>query len=160
MSQQISVKAAETIFRRLKEALGGRISPRRVLELNAKALRAAGVSGQKVSYLRDLAEKWTDRTITPQHFSRLSDEEIIETLTQVRGIGRWTAEMFLIFSLTRLDVLPVDDLGFQRAVQLAYGYRSLPAARTIRRIAEHWRPYRSIATWYLWRSLDNGLMKG
>ncbi len=160
VSQQISVRAAETIFGRLKKALGGKVSPRRFLALDVSTLRACGVSGQKASYLKDLAQKWLDGTIKPLRFIRMDDEEVIEMLTQVRGVGRWTAEMFLIFSLNRPDVLPVDDLGFRQAVQLTYGYHTLPAVRTLRRIAEPWRPYRSIATWYLWRSLDNGLMKG
>ena len=160
VSQQISVKAAETIFRRLKEKMRGRVTPGQLLTLSADDLRNVGVSGQKSSYLRDLAEKWIDGTILPRRFSRMDDEAIIAMLTQVRGIGRWTVEMFLIFSLNRLDVLPVDDLGFQRAMQRVYGFRALPSTRTVRRIAEPWRPYRSIATWYLWRSLDNGLMKG
>lgn len=160
VSQQISVKAAETIFRRLKVKMQGRVTPGQLLKLSVDDLRSAGVSGQKSSYLRDLAEKWVDGTILPRRFSRMDDEAIIAMLTKVHGIGRWTAEMFLIFSLNRLDVLPVDDLGFQRAVQHSYGCRAFPSARTIRRIAEPWRPYRSIATWYLWRSLDNELKKG
>ncbi len=124
-------------------------------------LRSAGLSRQKRRYLLDLARKVSSLavggaggTLNLKRISRLLDEEVIEQLTRVKGIGRWTAEMFLIFCLKRLDVLPVDDLGLQKAVQKAYGFRSLPAARTIRRIGEAWRPYRSIATWYLWQSLN------
>ncbi|MBC6949164.1 DNA-3-methyladenine glycosylase 2 family protein [candidate division KSB1 bacterium] len=110
----------------------------------------AGVSRQKMGYLRDLSEKWQAGVINPRRFARLNDEEIIDILTQVKGIGRWTAEMFLIFSLGRLDVLPVDDLGFRNAIKKAYRLRKLPEAKRIQKMAEKWRPYRSLATLYLW----------
>ncbi len=117
-------------------------------------LRSAGLSRQKRRYLLDLARKVSNGELDLRRISRLPDEEVIEQLTRVKGIGRWTAEMFLIFCLKRLDVLPVDDLGLQKGVKRAYGFRSLPATRTVRRIGEAWRPYRSIGTWYLWQSLN------
>jgi DNA-3-methyladenine glycosylase II len=155
LSQQLSVKAAATIFGRFKEKLRGRIAPEKILRLTAPQFRAAGISRQKTAYLRDLAAKWQNGAIAPRRFVKMSDEEVIAALTQVKGIGRWTAEMFLIFSLLRLDVLPVDDLGFRKAVQAAYKLRKLPEAKRLTEIAACWRPYRSIATWYLWASLDN-----
>lgn len=155
LSQQLSVKAAATIFKRFKEKLNGRVTPEKILQLRAPQFRAVGISRQKTSYLRDLAENWQDRRLAPRRFMKMNDEEVIATLTQVKGIGRWTAEMFLIFSLLRPDVLPVGDLGFRNAVQRAYGLRKLPAAKRLEQIAINWRPYRSIATWYMWASLDN-----
>jgi DNA-3-methyladenine glycosylase II len=108
-----------------------------------------------MAYLRDLAAKWNDGCINRRRFARMSDEEIIAALTQVKGIGRWTAEMFLIFSLLRPDVLPVGDLGFRKALQITYKLRKLPEAKRIEQITAKWKPYRSIGTWYLWASLDN-----
>jgi DNA-3-methyladenine glycosylase II len=108
-----------------------------------------------MAYLRDLAAKWNDGCINPRQFIKMSNDEIIAALVQVKGVGRWTAEMFLIFSLLRPDVLPVDDLGFRKALQIAYKLRKLPEAKRIEQIAEKWKPYRSVATWYLWASLDN-----
>jgi DNA-3-methyladenine glycosylase II len=155
LSQQLSVKAAATIFKRFKEKLGGRVAPENILGLTDAQFRAAGVSRQKMAYLRDLAMKWQDGAIAHQRLAKMRDDEVIHALTQVKGIGRWTAEMFLIFSLMRPDVLPVDDLGFRKAVQLAYKLRKLPNAGKIEQIAESWKPYRSVATWYMWASLDN-----
>jgi DNA-3-methyladenine glycosylase II len=155
LSQQLSVKAAATIFKRFKEKLGGRVTPENILQLKDAQFRGAGVSRQKMSYLRDLAAKWQDGVIAHRRFAQMQDGEIIQALTQVKGIGRWTAEMFLIFSLLRPDVLPVDDLGFRKALQSAYQLRKLPSAGKIEQIAASWKPYRSIATWYLWASLDN-----
>jgi DNA-3-methyladenine glycosylase II len=155
LSQQLSVKAAATIFKRFKEKLGGRITPEGILQLTTRQFRAAGISRQKTAYLRDLAAKWGASGLATRRFAKMSDEEVIAALTQVKGIGRWTAEMFLIFSLLRPDVLPVDDLGFRKAAQLAYKLRKLPEAGRLTKIAACWRPYRSIATWYLWASLNN-----
>jgi DNA-3-methyladenine glycosylase II len=155
LSQQLSVKASATIFNRFKEKLGGRITPEGILKLTAPQFRSVGISRQKMTYLRDLAAKWSNGAIDHHRFSQMSDEEVIAALTQIKGIGRWTAEMFLIFSLLRPDVLPVDDLGFRKAVQNAYKLRKLPEAKKIEHIAEKWKPYRSIATWYMWASLDN-----
>lgn len=155
LSQQLSVKAAATIFKRFKEKLGGRVTPENILQLQDAQFRGVGVSRQKMSYLRDLAGKWQNGVIAHRRFAGMPDDEVILALTQVKGIGRWTAEMFLIFSLLRPDVLPVDDLGFRKALQIAYKLRKLPSAGKIEQITESWKPYRSIATWYLWASLDN-----
>lgn len=155
LSQQLSVKAAATIFNRFKEKLGGRVTPENILQLRLPQFRAVGISRQKTGYLRDLAENWQAGRLAPQRFIKMDDEEVIVALTQVKGIGRWTAEMFLIFSLLRPDILPVGDLGFRNAVQRAYGLRKLPEAKRLDQIAMCWRPYRSIATWYLWASLKN-----
>lgn len=155
LSQQLSVKAAATIFKRFKEKLDGRVTSENILELTDAQFRAAGVSRQKMAYLRDLAVKWQNGVIVHRRLAKMRDDEVIQALTQVKGIGRWTAEMFLIFSLMRPDVLPVDDLGFRKAVQIAYKLRKLPSAGKIEQLAESWKPYRSVATWYMWASLDN-----
>lgn len=155
LSQQLSVKAAATIFARFQGLLAGRILPGMIMELQDEQFRGAGISRQKMSYLRDLSSKWQLGFINPRRFAYMNDEQVIAMLTQVKGIGRWTAEMFLIFSLRRLDVLPVGDLGFRNALQKAYGLRKLPEAKRITTLAEKWKPYRSIATWYLWASLNN-----
>jgi len=154
LSQQLSIKAAATIFRRFKELLNNKVEPAGILQLADAQFRGAGISRQKMGYLRDLAQKWSDGHIKHRRFTKMSDEEVIAALTQVKGIGRWTAEMFLIFCLGRLDVLPVGDLGFRNAIRRAYGLRRDPKPEKIERIAEAWRPYRSIATWYLWASWD------
>ena len=154
--QQLAYKAAQTIARRFRKLFGngdGRLPrPDELLRAPRAKLRAAGLSRQKIGYMRDLAQKAADGALRLGRFARLSDDAVIENLTQVKGIGRWTAEMFLIFSLDRPDVLPVDDLGLQYAIKDAYGPRALPSAERIRKLAEPWRPYRTIATWYLWRS--------
>lgn len=155
LSQQLSVKAAATIFSRFKEKLGGRVTPHKILQWRASQFRAVGISRQKARYLRDLSENWQSGYLTPRQFMKMNDEEVIVALTQVNGIGRWTAEMFLIFSLLRPDILPVGDLGFRNAVQRAYRLRKLPEAKRLTQIAACWRPYRSIGTWYMWASLDN-----
>lgn len=155
LSQQLSTKAAATIRTRFKSLLNGSSKAAGILQLQDEQFRGAGVSRQKMGYLRDLSEKWQAGVINPRRFARLNDKEIIDILTQVKGIGRWTAEMFLIFSLGRLDVLPVDDLGFRNAIKKAYRLRKRPEAKRIQKMAEKWRPYRSLATLYLWESLDN-----
>ncbi len=155
LSQQLSIKAATTIFRRFRELLDGKIESTAILNLSDEQFRSVGISRQKMGYLRDLSQKWNDGHINPRRFAKMSDEEVIAALTQVKGIGRWTAEMFLIFCLGRLDVLPVGDLGFRNAVKRTYGLRRDPTPEKIAQIAEAWRPYRSIATWYFWESWDN-----
>lgn len=155
-SQQLSVKAAATIIGRVA-ALGGgsgRPGPAQILAAGEDTLRACGLSGAKTRYLRDLATRWTDGTLRPEHLAELPDEAFIAELTQAKGVGRWTAEMLLIFSLDRPDVLPVDDLGLRNAVQRAYGLPARPGRAELERVAEPWRPFRSVATRYLWRSLD------
>lgn len=153
--QQLALKAAQTIaarFRQLYATDGhGRLpSPAELLRTPRRKLRGAGLSRQKIGYLRDLAEKAATGKLLLGRFARLSDEEVIANVTQVKGIGRWTAEMFLIFCLGRRDVLPVDDLGLQYGFKLAYGLRRLPSATWMTRTAEPWRPYRTVGTWYLW----------
>jgi DNA-3-methyladenine glycosylase II len=118
-------------------------------------LREAGLSGQKVRYLRDLCVRIDNGTLSLNALDRMSDDQVIEALTRVKGIGRWTAEMFLMFRLQRPDVLPVGDLGIVKAVQRAYGFRSVPSPARLLRLGESWRPYRSVACWYLWASLNN-----
>lgn len=127
--------------------------PARFLQATDDELRAAGLSRQKMGYLRDLSEKFGAGELSEDEFDVLDDEAVIERVTLVKGIGRWTAEMFLMFSLGRPDVLPVDDLGVRRGMELTYGLKELPKPEMMREIAEPWRPYRSVGTWYMWRAL-------
>jgi 3-methyladenine DNA glycosylase/8-oxoguanine DNA glycosylase len=152
--QQITGKAAATIHGRLRAAAGRRHPrPRDVEALSDAALREAGLSRQKISYLRDLSRK-AQNGLPLARLHRLGDDAVVDALTGVKGIGRWTAEMFLMFRLGRPDVLPVDDYGIRKAMQRAYRKRSLPKPDWMRRAAAPWRPYRSVASWYLWRSLE------
>jgi DNA-3-methyladenine glycosylase II len=153
VGQQISVKAADSIWARF-EAFSGNVAPERVAALDAGGLAACGLSRRKVEYLQDLAGHFADGRIRPARWKNRDDETVIAELTDVRGIGRWTAEMFLIFNLRRPDVWPVDDIGLQKAVALHYldGVRPTPVA--LRRHGERHAPWRTVATWYLWRSLD------
>jgi DNA-3-methyladenine glycosylase II len=154
VGQQISVSAAASVWNRLLAA-APRLAPEAVLALAPERLRACGLSGRKVEYVRDLAQRFADGAIHVHRWPEMDDEAIIDELVRVRGIGRWTAEMFLMFSLLRPDVLPVDDLGLQRAVAIHYFFVDDRApAPVIRDVAERWRPWRSVATWYLWRSLE------
>jgi DNA-3-methyladenine glycosylase II len=153
VGQQISLKAAQSVWDRLSHRLVD-ITPASVGGARLSALRACGLSGQKASYLRDLARSFCDGTLDAARWDGLEDEALIAELTAVKGIGRWTAEMFLMFHLMRPDVLPLADLGLQRAMRIHYNRgRTLSAAR-MRRIGTTWAPWRSVATWYLWRSLD------
>ena len=157
MSQQISVHAARAIRARVA-ALGdenGFPNPAQILNLSDEKLRGAGLSANKVLALRDLARHFEEGKIAPEKFAALDDEEIIAALIPVRGIGRWTAEMFLIFSLGRPDVMAVDDWGLRSAAQRLYELSAPPKAAEFRALAEPWRPFRSVASWYLWRSLEN-----
>jgi DNA-3-methyladenine glycosylase II len=153
VGQQISVKAAQSVW----EKLSGRLSPvtpASVYHARPTTLKACGLSGQKAAYLKDLASKFLDGTLDATRWHALDDEPLIAELTRVKGIGRWTAEMFLMFHLVRPDVLPLADLGLQRAMRLHYNRgRALSDAR-MRRIGAAWTPWRTVATWYLWRSLD------
>jgi DNA-3-methyladenine glycosylase II len=153
VGQQISVKAAQSVWDRLSDRLGA-VTPVSLSRSRKPTLRGCGLSGQKVSYLKELASNFLDGTLDAARWHALDDEALILEMTQVRGIGRWTAEMFLIFHLARPDVLPLADLGLQRAMRLHYNRgRTLSDAR-MRRIGAVWSPWRSVATWYLWRSLD------
>ena len=156
VGQQLSTKAARTIYERLTEVFGGRTpTPRELLDTDPDVIRAAGLSRAKVAYLRDLAEHVEDRELDLELLPELSDEEISEQLTAIKGLGQWTVDMFLIFHLGRPDVLPVGDLGIRRAVQVGLGLADLPKPAELEAIAEPWRPYRSLACLYLWNSLDN-----
>jgi DNA-3-methyladenine glycosylase II len=153
VSQQLSTKAADTIGRHLLEAVGKEgLTPRAILKLSEEQMRAAGLSAAKVRSVRDLAEKVHTKVVPLDDLEQRGDEEVIEHLLPVVGIGRWTAEMFLIFCLGRLDVLPVADLGLRHGVRDQYRLREAPDKARLVELAEPWRPYRSIATWYFWRS--------
>jgi DNA-3-methyladenine glycosylase II len=156
VGQQLSTKAARTIYERVTDHFGGHTpSPQQLLEADPEDIRAAGLSRAKVSYLRDLAEHVEAGEIDLEHLIELPDEEVSAQLTAVKGLGQWTVDMFLIFHLGRPDILPVGDLGIRKAAQLAYGLGELPDAKELERIAQPWRPHRSLACLYLWRSLDN-----
>jgi len=154
ISQQISVKAADAIMGRLRAALqaeaNSTISPEALLLLEEDTLRAVGLSPQKMRYIRDLTERVANGQLDLERLSELDDEAVISELVKVKGIGRWTAEMMLIFSLGRPDVLPVDDLGFLEGVREAYSLEIRPTPQEMRERGEVWRPYRTFATWYMW----------
>ena len=152
--QQLSGKAAGTIHGRYLALFPEAPTPRAVLDAEVAHLRGAGLSGAKVAALRDLASAAVDGRVTLPIPHRLSDEEIVERLVTVRGIGPWTAQMFLMFHLRRPDVLPLGDLGFRTGAKRLYGLRGDPSPARLERLAEPWRPWRSVAVWYLWRSLD------
>ncbi len=154
VGQQLSVRAASAIRARLAAALagGGALTPAALLAAGVETLRELGLSRAKAVYVTDLATHVASGALDLASLDRLPDEAVIARLTQVKGIGRWTAEMFLIFSLGRPDVLPVDDLGFRAAVRRHYGLPAPPPAAVLRALAEPWRPYRTFGTWYLWRS--------
>lgn len=153
VGQQISVKAAQSVWNRFA-GVAVEIVPGRILELKATQLRACGLSARKCEYISDLAQRFTDGHVHVHRWPAMSDEDVIDDLTQVRGIGRWTAEMFLMFNLLRPDVLPLGDLGLQKGIRLAYHQGRKISLKTMRSRGEIWRPWRSVATWYLWRSLD------
>lgn len=153
--QQLSGKAAATILGRVHGLYGGRApTPRQLLDTQDGTLRGAGLSTQKLGYLRDLATRVDDGRLPVAKLGRLSDAEAIEVLTGVKGIGRWSAQVYLMFRLGRPDVLPEGDLGIQKAIQRAYGLRKLPDPARVQRIGAPWAPHRTLASWYLWRSLD------
>jgi DNA-3-methyladenine glycosylase II len=159
ISQQLSTKAAATIAARFDALHGGVPTPDRVAATPDDTLRGVGLSGQKLAYIRDLCRRVADGSLPLHTLDRMTDAEVVEALTEVKGVGRWTAEMFLMFRLHRPDVLPVGDLGIVKAVQKAYRLRSQPTPDRLVRLGESWRPYRSVACWYLWASLDNVPMK-
>ena len=151
--QQLAGAAAAAIHRRFVALFDGGLSPEAVLALSQRRLRTAGLSGSKAASIRDLAAKVADGTVPLDHISRFSDEEIITRLSVVRGIGRWTAEMFLIFQLRRLDVWPVDDYGVRKGYSLAYGLRELPTPKQLQVEGERFRPYRTVPAWYCWQAV-------
>lgn len=153
--QQLSTKAATTIHDRLIGAMPGSTpTPSALSSLTDAQLRTAGISRQKAGYLRDLSDKVGAGTVPLDALDTMTDDEVIAALTKVKGIGQWTAEMFLIFRLQRPDVLPLGDLGIVNAIQKAYRLRKKPTPDRMRKLGEAWRPYRSVASWYLWRSLE------
>lgn len=152
--QQLHGKAAATIFGRLLTACDACLTPESVLKLSIEQMRACGLSKQKLSYIRDLAEKTISGDVNFEQLPAMNDEDVIEHLTRVKGIGRWSAQMFLMFALRRPDVMPVVDLGINMAIKRAYRKRKVPKPPQVLKIAEPWRPYRSVACWYLWRSMD------
>lgn len=156
VGQQLSTKAARTIYERMTQLYGGKTpTPEQIIATDPDDLRAAGLSRAKAAYLRDLAEHIVDGELPVNDLAELPDDEVYEVLTAVKGLGRWTVDMFMIFHLGRPDVLPVGDLGIRRAVQINYGLEDLPKPDEMERIAEPWRPHRSLASLYLWESLDN-----
>jgi DNA-3-methyladenine glycosylase II len=156
VGQQLSVAAARTIYGRFTELFGGRTpTPEELLEVDHDALRAVGLSGAKARYVRSLAEHVVSGELELERLDELSDERVTAEVTAVKGLGQWTADMFLIFHLGRPDVLPVGDLGVRRAVERLYGLEALPSAAELEALGERWRPHRSLAALYLWESLDN-----
>jgi DNA-3-methyladenine glycosylase II len=159
-SQQVSTAAAASMFGKFKKLFpGGRPTPGRVLgvfERDEEVIRACGLSRQKRGYLRDLSERFDRREIPVNKFPGMTDEEVIQALLPIKGVGRWTAEMFLIFVMNRPDLLPVDDLGVRRGVQVFYGMGELPTKEETLAVGEAWRPWRTVATWYLWRGQGQG----
>ena len=156
ISQQLSTKAAATIHGRVLELFDGRTpTPAELLAVEPERLRACGLSGRKVEYVRDLATHVESGELELDRLDELSDEDVVAEITAVRGFGRWSAEMFLMFFLARPDVLPVGDLGIRRAVELAYGLDELPGPEELTKLGEPWRPHRTLACMYLWESLDN-----
>ena len=153
VGQQISVAAAQSVWNRFA-LLVSVVEPEKVLKAKTKDLRACGLSARKCEYISDLARRFADGHVHVHKWPAMGDEEVIADLVQVRGIGRWTAEMFLMFNLLRPDVFPLDDLGLQKGLRLAYHRGRRVSIGTLRRRGETWRPWRSVATWYLWRSLD------
>jgi len=159
IAQQISTKAADSIFLKFNGLFNGDSpNPDRVKGLTVSSLRSVGLSRQKVAYLKDLSEKFLNKSIRPHKLPYLSNEEVSSLLTNVYGIGPWTAEMFLIFSLNRMDVLPVGDLGFQAGVKKIYGMRKMPSDKKLRALGKSWSPLETVAVWYVWRAIDENII--
>jgi DNA-3-methyladenine glycosylase II len=156
VGQQLSTKAAASIWAKLLDQFGGKTpTPEQILRKRRTTLRKAGLSNAKVEFIRDLAAHIKDGSLDLKRLAKLPDEDVIAELIEVKGIGQWTAEMFLIFHLGRSDVVSVGDLGIRRATQIAYGMKELPGPEELEKLAEKWRPHRTLACLYLWRSLDN-----
>lgn len=152
--QQLSGRVASVILGRLVDAVGGEVTPANILKLRPARMRKLGLSGQKTAYIRDLARHTRDGAIVFEELPALPDAEVIERLTKVKGIGVWTVHMFLMFALRRVDVLPTGDLGIRNAIRKAYNLPEMPAPKDVEAMAERWRPYCTVASWYLWRSLE------
>lgn len=153
VGQQVSVMAAAAIFARVQAATD--MEPRRMLALSDGELKALGLSRQKIRYVRDLAGKFAANPGVYEHLDRLSDEEVIQELTAITGVGVWTAQMFLMFTLVRLDVFAPDDVGLQRGMKNLYGWETIPPRAELAQTAARWKPYRTVAAWHLWKSLHN-----
>jgi len=154
ISQQITTSAADAIFKRFKKLYPRFPTAPEILSTRKSELRVAGLSGMKIEYLTDLARNVEGGRLDLKSLSKMKDEDVIVHLTHVKGIGRWTAEMFLIFSLGRQDVFPADDLGLRKGVQMLFSLPEIPKPREVEKLGERWKPYRTIATWYLWKSLQ------
>lgn len=155
ISQQVSVKAADSIYKKLQSGIGGKMLPQNIAHCSADDLRAFGVSPQKAKYLLDLSHHFIHEKHRFAHLSELDDEEVIEALVQIKGIGKWTAQMFLMFTLGRPNVFAPDDLGIRNAMMRLYGWKEIPAKEKMERKAKAWAPYKTIACRYLWKSLNN-----
>jgi DNA-3-methyladenine glycosylase II len=154
VGQQISVSAAQAVWDRMVIAVGKKVTPARILAATPETLRAAGLSGRKVEYIRDLADHFASGRLHANQWRDMDDESVIRELSTIRGIGRWTAEMFLIFNMIRPDILPLDDIGLIKAISLNY-FSGEPVSRhEAREVAANWAPWRTVATWYMWRSID------
>lgn len=154
-SQQLSTKAADTIWGRYAALFEGPISPEKALEIEISSMRAAGLSQAKSSYIHNIAQFWLENDLHDESFDDLSDDDIGEKLITIKGVGRWTADMFLIFALGRPDILPVGDLAIRKSAQKLYNLKELPVPKKLEKLAKPWRPYRSVACWYLYKFLDN-----
>lgn len=154
ISQQLATGAAEAIFKRFKSLYPKFPTASEILSTRKSKLRLVGLSGMKIEYLKDLARHIEQEKLDMKSLVKMSDEDVIASLTQVKGIGRWTAEMFLIFSLGRQDVFPVDDLGLRKGVKRVFSLPDIPKPKEVEKIGQRWKPYRTIATWYLWKSLQ------
>jgi DNA-3-methyladenine glycosylase II len=153
--QQLSGRVASVIYGRLHQAVAGQMTPESILKLRPARMRKLGLSTQKTAYIRDLARHTRDGAVVFEELPALSDGDVIERLTMVKGIGVWTAHMFLMFALQRTDILPTGDLGIRTAMRKAYGLPEMPQPSDMEQIATRWRPYCSVASWYLWRSLES-----
>jgi DNA-3-methyladenine glycosylase II len=153
IGQQLSGQVADIIFKRFEKAVGGKITPEAVLETSGQKLRDCGMSWGKVSFLKDLADKTKNGKLQTKKLAKLSDEEVIRKLVAIKGIGRWTAEMFLMFSLGRPDIFPVDDLGIKKGFEKVVGMK-FEKNKSAKFARKNWYPYRTVASWYLWRSLE------
>jgi len=155
ISQQLSGSAANSIIKKFRKLYKSKFpKPRDVIKTSDSKLRTTGLSKMKIVYIKELSKKIESKELNMRKISTQSDEQVIEVLTDVKGIGRWTAEMFLIFSLGRLNILPVGDLGLKKGIQSMYSLKELPEKEQIEQLAESWKPYRTVATWYLWKSLQ------
>jgi DNA-3-methyladenine glycosylase II len=155
VSQQLSGRVAAVIFGRLSDAVAGKMTPASILKLRPSRMRTLGLSGSKTAYIRDLARHTRDGAVVFQELADLPDEEVIARLTKVKGIGVWTVHMFLMFALRRPNVLPVGDLGIRNAVRKAYALEQMPTPKDVEAMAAKWHPYCTVASWYLWRSLES-----